>query len=121
MTIYDDELRAHFGDLRAEDAAAAPVFALPPASAPRPSRSSRAVWLAAAAVVAIAATLVVLRERPRVNASVVRIDSSVLNWASPTDGLLRDARALTSRASAPSSVFGSVLDGAGSPSKGGGL
>ena len=110
MTIADEELRAHFNDLRAEDAGTVPAFAVP-ANAPHVGRlPSRAWWLAIAATIAIVATLAGLRARARVTPAVVRVDPSILNWTAPTDGLLREARELTA---APRSVFGSVFDGGG--------
>lgn len=95
MTIGDDELRAHFDDLRAEDDAAAPAFD-PPRPVTVPRRLRRSVWLGAAAMIAVAAGLVALRARAHRKPVTVQIDPSVLTWTSPTDGLLQAARQLTS-------------------------
>jgi hypothetical protein len=123
----DDEVRAHFDDLRAEDRAVAPEFSAlwseaerrahaPPTRSRMRSRMRVAWWLAAASAI-IAATLLVQRARRRDTLSDAAIAGSmpypnVTSWTSPTDGLLRMSRRTTL---ASPSLRQSVLDGVATP------
>lgn len=104
MTIHEHELRAYFDDLHAEEAGTAPSFGSMRAgllgselSSTRATRRlPRVWWLAAAAAVVVAAGIIALRARAERRPALVQIDPSILNWSSPTDGLLQAARRLTS-------------------------
>jgi hypothetical protein len=124
MTTPDDEIRSHFDDLRAEDAADAPAFSTLRSNADRqataPVSGRRPVgvawWGAAAAAAVIVATVFVRpAERSTAPATVAITDSaeypSIVSWTSPTAGLLRASRQIGT----PPSVFGSVLDGVTAP------
>jgi hypothetical protein len=119
MSLFDDETRVHFDDLRAEDRAHAPEFSAlwrdveRRASAPAPRRVRGVWWLAAAASALIAATVLLRRapsEKGTRAASVADavVSPSITSWTSPTDELLRMAQQTT--ITSPS-ILGSVLDG----------
>ena len=135
MSSIDEELRAHFDDLRAEDRARAPAFSalwheaesgkreapsggLEPAGAPLSPWLGRPVWwFAAAASVVIAATVLVQRtQRIDVASDTALADtvvySGIMAWTSPTDGLLRMAQGTTRTST---SLLGSVFDGVAAP------
>jgi hypothetical protein len=108
MNAFDDELRAHFRDLRDDDATTAPPFAT--MGIEIHARPHRRVWgLAAAAVLLLASGALALRSRSARRDDNARIRLDVLNWRAPTDALLRDSRIGLGGATG---IFGSVLDGA---------
>lgn len=116
MTMLDDELHAHFRELRDDDAMTAASFDAVRAVAGnragrrRTSRGARSAWwLAAAVIVVVAGSAVALRAwRGRRAGGVAQIRLDVLNWRSPTDALLRQSRAI---AGVSQPILGSVLDG----------
>lgn len=119
MSSFDDETRAHFDDLRAEDSAHAPEFAAlwrdaeRRASAPASSTRVRGMWWAAAASALIAATVLARRgphEKGTGGAAVADTTGvpSITSWTSPTDGLLRMSQHMIRTSP---SILGSVLDG----------
>jgi hypothetical protein len=120
VTSFDDETRAHFDDLRAEDSAHAPEFSALWRDAehranalPSSRRVHRTWWLAAAASAIVAATLLVRQathEKGTGDAAVADTTGypSIVSWTSPTDGLLRMSQQQT--ITSPS-ILGSVLDG----------
>jgi hypothetical protein len=124
MMSPDDEIRSHFDDRRAEDAADAPAFATlrsnadRQASTPISGRRPRVVWWGAAAAAAVIVATVIVRptHRSTAPATAAVADSaeypSIVSWTSPTGGLLRPSRQLVT----PPSVFRSVLDGVTVPS-----
>jgi hypothetical protein len=133
VSSIDEELRAHFDDLRAEDRARAPEFSAlwqeagsgkrqaasggqDRTAAPLQGWRARPVWLlAAAASVVIAATVLVQRaQRLEVTSDGALADSVsyLTSWTSPTDGLLRMSQR-TNRSSP--SLLGSVFDGVATP------
>jgi hypothetical protein len=139
VSSIDEELHAHFDDLRAEDRRLAPEFsalwsAAEAGSGKREAASgprlrARPVWsFAAAASFVIAAALLVQRTQRVEVANEAALADTVLypnitSWRSPTDGLLRMSQR-TTRTSP--SILGSVFDGVAAPpiqpdtSKGGG-
>lgn len=98
--MADDEIRAHFDDLRAEDRARLPDSSamLRNPQTPRPMSAIRsrraAAWWAAAAGVAAALTLFAVRRTNRAapTQDAVLSDTAMLHrltaWQAPTDGLL---------------------------------
>jgi len=128
VSSIDEELRAHFDDLRAEDRMRAPEFSALWSAADEGSEKrqagsgprwrARPVWsFAAAASVVIAASLLVQRaQRVEVASDATLADTvlypSITSWRSPTDGLLRMSQ-LTTRTSP--SLLGSVFDGVATP------
>lgn len=117
MSSFDEETRAHFDDLRAEDSAHAPKFSTlwsdagRRASPPAVVRRARGTWwLAAAASALIAATVLVARRPPHETQTVADTVGypSIVSWTSPTDGLLRMSQQSTMTSP---SILGSVLDG----------
>jgi hypothetical protein len=121
MSSIDDEMRAQFDDLRAEDKSHAPEFSALLSGVAQhvnePRRRTRAVWwFAAAASALVAATLVVQRVRQRDvildSALAHTIPSSITSWTSPTGGLLRTSQQTT--ITSPS-IRRSVLDGVVAP------
>jgi hypothetical protein len=124
MMSPDDEIRSHFDDRRAEDAADAPAFSAlmsnadRHASTPISGRRPRTIWWGAAAAAAVIVATVLVRptDRSTSPATAAVSDSaeypSIVSWTSPTGGLLRASRQLVT----PPSVFGSVLDGVTMPS-----
>ena len=135
MNSIDEELRAHFDDLRAEDRARAPEFSAlwheggsgkRQAASGGPERTGaplsrwrgRSVWwVAAAASVVITATVLVQRtQRVEVPSDTALADTvlypSITSWTPPTDELLRMSQRTTQ--TSPSSL-GSVLDGVATP------
>ena len=124
MTSSDDEIRSHFDDRRAEDAADAPAFsavlgnadrqAIAPAGGRRPV--GVAWWGVAAAAAVIVATVIVRPAwRSAAPSAAAVADSaeypSIVSWTSPTAGLLRASQ----QPGTTPSVFGSVLDGVTTP------
>jgi hypothetical protein len=120
----DDDLRARFGALGAEEAARAPEFRSVLERVParrRSATSSRSVMLlglAAAAVLAVA-TGVAIRGRRTGEPLTLVADStpsrapaepSITTWTSPTAGLLRTSGSML--LSAPPPIHSSILDGA---------
>jgi hypothetical protein len=123
VSLNDDEVRAHFDSLRAEDRAGAPKFTTLRSEAERsghapPTRSRiRAVWWLAAASAIIAATLLVQRARRGDDLSDAALAASmphpsITSWTSPTDGLLRMSQRTTL---ASPSLRQSVLDAVATP------
>jgi len=124
MISPDDEIRSHFDDRRAEDAADAPAFSailgkadrqvIAPVSGRRPVGVA---WWGVAAAAAVIVATVILRPAGRSTApsAAAVADSaeypSIVSWTSPTAGLLRAPQ----QAGTPPSVFGSVLDGVTTP------
>lgn len=124
MMSPDDEIRSHFDDRRAEDAADAPAFSAVldnadrQASAPVSGRRPVGVawWGVAAAAAVIVATVIVRPAARSVAPTAAAIaDSaeypSIVSWRSPTAGLLPASQ----QTGTPTSVFGSVLDGVTAP------
>jgi hypothetical protein len=135
VSSIDEELRAHFDDLRAEDRARAPQFSalwheggsgkreaasggLEPTGAPLSTWPGRPVWwfAAAASVVIAAMVLVQLTQRVEVASDTALSDtvlySGIMAWTSPTDGLLRMSQRTTRTST---SLLGSVFDGVAAP------
>lgn len=119
MSLLDDETRAHFDDLRAEDSAHAPQFstlwrdAERRARAPASSRRVRGMWWLAAASVLVAATVLVRRAtHEKGTGGAAAADTvgypDITSWTSPTDALLRMSQQTTIISA---SILGSVLDG----------
>ncbi|MGH9884139.1 MAG: hypothetical protein ACREBE_01330 [bacterium] len=125
MSSLDEEIREHFADLHTEDSARAPQFSELWREAERRAlmlarrrRVARASWLAVAASVLFAATLVLRapgRGNEPIQASIVdpAVYPNILSWTPPTDGLLRTAE--RSAAVSPA-TFGSILDRAANDS-----
>jgi len=120
MISPDDEIRSHFDDRRAEDAADAPAFlavlgnadrqAIAPVSGRRPV--GVAWWGAAAAAAIVVATVIARPAWRSIAPSAAAVADSVeypsiVSWTSPTAGLLRPSQ----QTGTTPSVFGSVLDG----------
>jgi hypothetical protein len=116
---FDDEIREHFADLRAEDASRAPRFPMLWTEAERRAPTSKGqrpfarpwVLAAAAGVVAAAAVVVQMGRRSEEPASTPVVDPaqfpSITAWRAPTDGFLFAARRSVGAAG---STFGSSLD-----------
>ena len=128
MSNIDDDVQAHFDDLRAEDASHAPEFSALWRGAERqatvsvgPRPRTRGVWAgvlmaAAASAVIIAALRVEQERRSDVVADATIADTvphvSITSWRSPTAGLLYQSQQMTFLSP---SLFGSVLDGLVTP------
>jgi hypothetical protein len=120
----DDELRARFAALRAEEAARAPEFravherVLARGRSAAPSRSAMLLGLAAAAVLAVATGVAFRGRRTGVRSTLVADSTpsrpfrepSITSWTSPTAGLLRTSG--SALLADPPPVHSSILDGA---------
>ena len=124
MTDFvDEQLTEHFARLRAADGATAPAFhamwerAGVGATAAPGLRARMGFWIAAAAVVVVAAGVVVRAPQDRdrngglvpAMRSGARPTPSITDWISPTEGLLRTS---ATDLLAPPSILSSTLDGA---------
>lgn len=85
----DDDLRARFAELRREEEAQAPEFALPSSSGPRHHRRPVGKFFAFAVclvtITAVAFWLRLVPSKPEPNGKTV---ASLAEWRSPTDFLL---------------------------------
>jgi len=115
----DDELRAQFEALRHEDLGRAPDFGDVLHRTRSPERHHRRqldpLWIAAAAVIVLAAGIVVREglqrsaDRAAKSASLDEGATSISRWRSPTASLLRTSG---SGVLAPPRILSSILDGA---------
>lgn len=117
--INDDELRARFSVLKAEDGRVEPEFgsmlnrAANPPLADRSSGGSGTRWVAVAAAILIAAVLLVGKARDlRREQQAALAGQTITTWESPTAGLLPST---AGDLLAPPPLLSSVFDGVASP------